>query len=128
MSKKRLVDQEGLKYAVEGIVASGKVVNGQLLARLIGVNKSTICRNLRQIGIIVPRGKVGWVEPSQDDEPRHHDEIARAMQEAISMENPCKPLSDPKLMVAIDFRGEVRNFTKIRNKYGIPSSRQRKRR
>jgi DNA-directed RNA polymerase specialized sigma54-like protein len=123
---KRKVDLTALRYVVEGIVASGRVVNGQALADLIGVNKGTISRNLRKIAVAFPTTAAGRSEGSSDDDPRCHDEIASQIRRTIAGEDPAKPYSDRLLIGLIDFRGTLRNLAKIRQKHAIPSSRERK--
>ena len=122
---RRIVDLKELEYVVNCIVETGRVVNGVGLAKLIGVNKGTITRNLQKLTIQLPKTN-GRNEPSTDNEPRTNAEIARLMQIEISKENPGKPYSDTKLMELVNFNGKLRNFTKIRNKYGIHCSRKRK--
>jgi|WetSurMetagenome_2_1015567.scaffolds.fasta_scaffold528698_2 DNA-directed RNA polymerase specialized sigma54-like protein len=127
MSWKRKINLEALKEVVDSIAASGRVVNAQALAALIGVNKSTITRNLRMVGIPLPVEGQGRFQRSTDEEPRSHEEIIRMIREAIACEPKHRPHTDVDLIAVLGLRAKERNMRKIRAEAGIPSAPQRRR-
>ena len=119
----RKIDRQALKYVVESIQASGKVINCTLLGQMSGVHKATIGRNLRSLGILPSSYRY---EGSQDEEYRTHAEIAEQIKQVITGEDPQNPLSDPKIVEAVGLSCSRRMVGNIRAKYGIPNSRQRR--
>jgi hypothetical protein len=125
---KRKVNLEALRTVVEAIIASGRVINGQALAELIGVDKATISRSLRKLRVEIPVDNSGWrSQRSGDDEPRTHAEIARLFREAIAAEPREKPYADVELCQICNLNLKERNARKIRTEAGIGSSWQRRR-
>jgi DNA-directed RNA polymerase specialized sigma54-like protein len=123
----RKINLDALRQVVESISVSGRVVNAQAIADLVGVNKSTITRNLRVIGISLPTEGQGRFQRSTDDEPRTQEEIVRLIREAIAHEPKNRPYTDVSLISVLGLQTKERNMRKIRANAGIPCAPQRKR-
>lgn len=125
---KRKIDVEALWYVAEKIISSGHVINAQALAKLAKVDKGTISRNLRAIGIPLGERREHY-EGSRDAELRSYQEIARLVQKELENEDLSKPghlISGKELVKRLGLSCSGRTVRIAMQKYGVPNSWERR--
>jgi hypothetical protein len=115
--KKHSINQEDLRYVAEKVLESGHVLNAISIARIAGVNKGTISRNLHALGIPFNGKKY---EASKDNESRTHEEIARIIREELEKVPDLRKITSDELVVRCELNCSSQMVRKIMIKYAIP--------